>query len=144
MTKDVLIAALVSAQTFAVAAESPATPAATPAAATPAEKDVKNPLKITGSFGVLGSKKKVGGVTVIALPSKEVSIESKADGTFEIEAPQGTTILTYKKDGYDLPSIHGVSFMSKPTEEKFLRSLASRNNGNFIRISAPIKETTGN
>ncbi|NBX18642.1 MAG: TonB-dependent receptor [Proteobacteria bacterium] len=100
MTKDVLIAALVSAQTFAVAAESPATPAATPAAATPAEKDVKNPLKITGSFGVLGSKKKVGGVTVIALPSKEVSIESKADGTFEIEAPQGTTILTYKKDGY--------------------------------------------
>jgi len=51
---------------------------------------------------------------------------------------------TYKKDGYELPSIHGVSFMSKPAEEKFLRSLASRNNGNFMRISAPIKETSGN
>ena len=47
---------------------------------------------------------------------------------------------TYKKDGYDLPSIHGVSFMSKSAEEKFLRSLASRNNGNFMRISAPIRE----
>jgi len=46
---------------------------------------------------------------------------------------------TYKKDGYELPSIHGVAFLSKPAEEKFLRSLASRNNGNFMRISAPIK-----
>jgi hypothetical protein len=46
---------------------------------------------------------------------------------------------TYKKDGYDLPSIHGVAFMSNSVEEKFLRSLASRNNGNFMRISAPIK-----
>lgn len=57
---------------------------------------------------------------------------------------KGAIAATYKKDGYDLPSIHGVSFMSKPAEEKFLRSLASRNNGNFIRISAPIKESTGN
>jgi hypothetical protein len=46
---------------------------------------------------------------------------------------------TYKKDGYELPSIHGVAFLAKPAEEKFLRSLASRNNGNFMRISAPIK-----
>jgi hypothetical protein len=46
---------------------------------------------------------------------------------------------TYKKDGYELPSIHGVAFLAKPTEEKFLRSLASSNNGNFMRISAPIK-----
>jgi len=46
---------------------------------------------------------------------------------------------TYKKDGYDLPSIHGVAFLAKPTDEKFLRSLASRNNGNFMRLSAPIK-----
>ena len=51
---------------------------------------------------------------------------------------------TYKKDGYDLPSIHGVAFMSKSSEEKFLRSLASRNNGNFMRISAPIKDNSGN
>ena len=48
---------------------------------------------------------------------------------------------TYKKDGYELPSIHGVAFLAKPAEEKFLRSLASRNNGNFMRISAPIKES---
>jgi len=46
---------------------------------------------------------------------------------------------TYKKDGYELPSIHGVAFLTKPADEKFLRSLASRNNGNFMRISAPIK-----
>ena len=51
---------------------------------------------------------------------------------------------TYKKDGYDLPSIHGVAFMSKSSEEKFLRSLASRNNGNFMRISAPIKQISEN
>ena len=51
---------------------------------------------------------------------------------------------TYKKDGYDLPSIHGVAFMSKSSEEKFLRSLAPRNNGNFMRISAPIKQISEN
>ena len=45
----------------------------------------------------------------------------------------------FKKDGYELPSIHGVAFLVKPTEEKFLRSLASRNNGNFMRLSASIK-----
>jgi hypothetical protein len=49
---------------------------------------------------------------------------------------------TYKKDGYELPSIHGVAFLAKPAEEKFLRSLASRNNGNFMRISAPIRESS--
>jgi hypothetical protein len=51
---------------------------------------------------------------------------------------------TYKKDGYELPSIHGVAFLAKPAEEKFLRSLASRNNGNFMRISAPIRENKEN
>lgn len=51
---------------------------------------------------------------------------------------------TCKKDGYDLPSIHGVAFMSKPAEEKILRSLASGNNGNFMRISAPLRETSWN
>jgi uncharacterized protein YeaO (DUF488 family) len=50
-----------------------------------------------------------------------------------------TIAKTYKKDGFELPSIHGVSFMSKTAEEKFLSKLASRNNGKFIRISAPIK-----
>ena len=46
---------------------------------------------------------------------------------------------TYRKDDYPLPSIHAVAFMSKPAEEKFLLSLATRNNGKFIRISAPLK-----
>jgi len=61
-----------------------------------------------------------------------------------LEYIKETIAGTYKKDGYDLPSIHGVAFMSKSVEEKFLRSLASRNNGNFMRISAPIKDTSGN
>jgi hypothetical protein len=61
-----------------------------------------------------------------------------------LEYLKETIAGTYKKDGYDLPSIHGVAFMSKPAEEKFLRSLANRNNGTFIRISAPIKDTSGN
>ena len=61
-----------------------------------------------------------------------------------LEYLKETIAGTYKKDGYDLPSIHGVAFMSKSSEEKFLRSLASRNNGTFMRISAPIKETSDN
>jgi hypothetical protein len=56
-----------------------------------------------------------------------------------LEYLKETIAKTYKKDGYELPSIHGVAFLAKPAEEKFLRSLASRNNGNFMRISAPIK-----
>jgi hypothetical protein len=56
-----------------------------------------------------------------------------------LEYLKETIAGTYKKDGYELPSIHGVAFLAKPAEEKFLRSLASRNNGKFIRISAPIK-----
>jgi hypothetical protein len=61
-----------------------------------------------------------------------------------LEYIKETIAGTYKKDGYDLPSIHGVAFMSKASEEKFLRSLASRNNGNFMRISNPIRENSGN
>jgi hypothetical protein len=56
-----------------------------------------------------------------------------------LEYLKETIAKTYKKDGYELPSIHGVAFLAKPAEEKFLQSLASRNNGKFIRISAPIK-----
>jgi hypothetical protein len=61
-----------------------------------------------------------------------------------LEYLKETIAKTYKKDGYELPSIHGVAFLAKPAEEKFLRSLASRNNGNFMRISAPIRENTAN
>ena len=61
-----------------------------------------------------------------------------------LEYLKETIAGTYKKDGYDLPSIHGVAFMSKAAEEKFLRSLANRNNGTFMRISAPIKDSSGN
>ena len=56
-----------------------------------------------------------------------------------LEYLKETIAGTYKKDGYELPSIHGVAFLAKPAEEKFLQSLASRNNGKFIRISAPLK-----
>jgi hypothetical protein len=56
-----------------------------------------------------------------------------------LEYLKETIAGTYKKDGYELPAIHGVAFLAKPTDEKFLRALASRNNGNFMRISAPIK-----
>jgi len=55
-----------------------------------------------------------------------------------LEYLKETIAKTYKKDGYELPSIHGVAFLAKPAEEKFLRSLASRNNGNFMRISGTI------
>jgi len=61
-----------------------------------------------------------------------------------LEYLKETIAKTYKKDGYELPSIHGVAFLAKPAEEKFLRSLASRNNGNFMRISAPIRESSPN
>ena len=46
---------------------------------------------------------------------------------------------SYQKDGYSLPSIHGVSFMAKGSEEKFLKNLAGQNNGSFSRISSPIR-----
>ena len=46
---------------------------------------------------------------------------------------------SYQKDGYSLPSIHGVSFLAKGSEEKFLKSLAGQNNGSFSRISSPIR-----
>jgi len=59
-----------------------------------------------------------------------------------LEFLKETIAGTYKKDGFELPSIHGVAFLAKPAEEKFLRSLASRNNGNFMRISAPIRESS--
>jgi hypothetical protein len=45
----------------------------------------------------------------------------------------------YKKKDAFTPSIHTVGYMSKPNETKFLQDLASKNNGKFIRISAPLK-----
>ena len=59
-----------------------------------------------------------------------------------LEYLKETIAKTYKKDGYELPSIHGVAFLAKPADEKLLRTLAARNNGNFMRISAPIKESS--
>lgn len=50
----------------------------------------------------------------------------------------------YKKADAPTPSIHTVGYMSKSAEAKFLQSLAGRNNGTFMRISAPLKESTGN
>ena len=76
---------------------------------------------------------KKGGQVVVSSVSGDWSDDQILDFLKE------TIAKTYKKDGFDLPSIHGVSFMSKTAEEKFLSKLASRNNGKFIRISAPIK-----
>jgi hypothetical protein len=45
----------------------------------------------------------------------------------------------YKKADVPTPSIHTVGYMSKPNETKFLQALASKNNGTFKAISAPIK-----
>jgi len=45
----------------------------------------------------------------------------------------------YKKADAPTPSIHTVGYMSKPNETKFLQALASKNNGTFKAISAPIK-----
>jgi len=45
----------------------------------------------------------------------------------------------YKKADAPTPSIHTVGYMSKPNETKFLQTLASKNNGTFKAISAPIK-----
>ena len=49
----------------------------------------------------------------------------------------------YKKADAPTPSIHAVGYMSKPEETNFLQVLAARNNGNFTRISVPIRENTG-
>jgi hypothetical protein len=76
---------------------------------------------------------KKGGQVVVSSVSGDWSDDQILDFLKE------TIAKTYKKDGFDLPSIHGVSFMSKTAEEKFLSKLASRNNGKFIQISAPIK-----
>jgi hypothetical protein len=56
---------------------------------------------MTGQIGVLGSPKKLSGVTIVALPSKTVTAESKADGTFEIEVGAETTKLSFNKEGYN-------------------------------------------
>jgi hypothetical protein len=45
----------------------------------------------------------------------------------------------YKQADAPTPSIHTVGYMSKPNETKFLQALASKNNGTFKAISAPIK-----
>jgi hypothetical protein len=80
------------------------TPAATPTPqlqSTPAAKEGEKKLrKVKGSLGVLGSKKKVSGVSIVALPAKELTTESSADGGFEIEIPSDVTILSFKKEGY--------------------------------------------
>jgi hypothetical protein len=50
----------------------------------------------------------------------------------------------YQKAEAPTPSLHTVGYMSKSAEIKFLQSLASRNNGTFKSITAPIRENSGN
>lgn len=57
-------------------------------------------LKRVGVVGLRGSTKKLGGVSIVGLPQKDVSAESKADGSFEIECPPNVERLSFKKEGY--------------------------------------------
>jgi len=123
-----------------------------------AENRAKGKGKVIEGQGFVVDPVKIPGlpnapVAPTAPPAPQPKAQGKAVGPPSLGNWQDDDILeylketiakTYKKDGYELPSIHGVAFLAKPAEEKFLRSLASRNNGNFMRISAPIKENTAN
>jgi len=75
---------------------------------------------------------KVGGKVVS-------SAGQEYDGTGLIRRIKEVYNQEYKKKDALTPSIHTVGYMSKPNETKFLQDLASKNNGKFIRISAPLK-----
>ena len=123
-----------------------------------AENRAKGKGKVIEGQGFVVDSVKISGLpdapkAPTAPPAPQPKAQGKAVGPPSLGNWQDDDILeylketiakTYKKDGYELPSIHGVAFLAKPAEEKFLRSLASRNNGNFMRISAPIKENTVN
>ena len=66
------------------------------------------------------------------------------DETALIRRIKEVCTATYNRVGAPAPSIHTVGYMSKNAEAKFLQALATRNNGTFMRISAPIKESSGN
>jgi len=118
-----------------------------------AENRAKGKGKVIEGQGFVVDSVKISGLpdapkAPTAPPAPQPKAQGKAVGPPSLGNWQDDDILeylketiakTYKKDGYELPSIHGVAFLAKPAEEKFLRSLASRNNGNFMRISAPIR-----
>ena len=121
-----------------------------------AENRAKGKGKVIEGQGFVVDSVKIPGLpnapmAPTAPPAPQPKAQGKAVGPPSLGNWQDDDILaylketiagTYKKDGYELPSIHGVAFLAKPAEEKFLRSLASRNNGNFMRISAPIRESS--
>ena len=118
-----------------------------------AENRVKGKGKVIEGQGFVVDPVKIPGLPAAPMvptapPPPQAKAQGKAVGPPSLGNWRDDEILeylketiagTYKKDGYELPSIHGVAFLAKPAEEKFLQSLASRNNGKFIRISAPLK-----
>ena len=118
-----------------------------------AENRVKGKGKVIEGQGFVVDPVKIPGLPAAPMvptapPPPQAKAQGKAVGPPSLgnwredeilEYLKETIAGTYKKDGYELPSIHGVAFLAKPAEEKFLQSLASRNNGKFIRISAPLK-----
>lgn len=118
-----------------------------------AENRAKGKGKVVEGQGFIVDTVKIPGLLPAPIaPEQPKAPQAKKGGQVVVSSVSGdwgddqildflkeTIAKTYKKDGFDLPSIHGVSFMSKTAEEKFLSKLASRNNGKFIRISAPIK-----
>ena len=118
-----------------------------------AENRVKGKGKVIEGQGFVVDPVKIPGLPAAPMvptapPPPQAKAQGKAVGPPSLgnwrddeilESLKETIAGTYKKDGYELPSIHGVAFLAKPAEEKFLQSLASRNNGKFIRISAPLK-----
>ena len=118
-----------------------------------AENRVKGKGKVIEGQGFVVDPVKIPGLPAAPMvptapPPPQAKAQGKAVGPPSLGNWRDDEILeylketiagTYKKDGYELPSIHGVAFLAKPAEEKFLQSLASRNNGKFILISDTLK-----
>ena len=79
-------------------------PAETGDTPAPQTEKVETPAPVhrtfTGIVGVRGSKELLVGVSVVALPSKRVAVETNSQGRFELKAPAGTTTLLLKKEGF--------------------------------------------
>lgn len=65
-----------------------------------AESPIPSSRKVSGVVGVRGSKELLLGVSVVALPSRKVAVETSSAGVFNLEVPDGTTALLIKKEGF--------------------------------------------
>jgi hypothetical protein len=104
--------------------------------------------KSKGQAKVVEGREVDYGIKILGLPSAPTQPHepAKPGGKIYEEGPLIQRIkelytAVYKESGATPPSIHTVGYMSKPNETKFLQALASKNNGTFKAISAPIKES---